>query len=123
MMISKLSLIFILGLFFLSCGRIQNSSSTDSATYSPLTSGTPEHNEAIAIIGAKCAECHGEWLKYTDAQFVSLGLITPQNPTASSIYYRNQLGPGPSNNMPTGGRSAMTSTELQTISTWINSIN
>jgi len=119
----KLNLVFILGLFLLSCGRIVNSSSADEATYSPRASGTPQHNAAIEIISAKCAECHGEWLTKSDAQFVALGLIVGQSPTASPIYYRNQLGPGPSNNMPTGGRSAMTSTELQTISDWVNSVN
>jgi uncharacterized membrane protein len=122
-MMRKLNLVLILGLFLFSCGRIINSSSSDEATYSPRAAGSPQHEAALAIISAKCAECHGEWLTKSDAQFVSDGLIVPQNPTASLIYYRNQLGPGPNNNMPTGGRSAMTSAELQTISDWINAVN
>ncbi len=120
---TKLNLVLILGLFLFSCGRIKNSSSADESTYSPRAAGSPQHEAAIAIISAKCAECHGEWLTKSDAEFVSLGLLVPQNPTASSIYYRNTLGPGPKNNMPDGGRPAMTTSELQTISDWINSVN
>ena len=119
----KLNLVLILGLFLFSCGRIINSSSSDESTYSPRATGSAQHEAALTIISAKCAECHGEWLTKSDAQFVSDGLIVPQNPTSSLIYYRNQLGPGPNNNMPTGGRPAMTTTELQTISDWINSVN
>lgn len=123
MMMRQLNLVIILGLFLFSCGRIMNSSSADKSTYSPAADGTPQHKAALEIISNKCAECHGEWLTKTDAQFVSDGLIVPQNPTSSLIYYRNQLGPGPNNNMPTGGRPAVTTSELQTISDWINSVN
>lgn len=119
----RLSLVFILGLLVFSCGRIRNSSSTDESEYSPRAEGTPQHNKALEIISAKCAECHGEWLTKSDAQFVALGLIVPQNPTGSPIYFRNQLGPGPNNNMPTGGRAALTSAEMQSISDWITSVN
>lgn len=117
-----LSFILILGLLLSSCGRIENSSSQDKALYSPRTAGSPQHEAAVAIISAKCAECHGSWVSYSDEEFVSTGLVVAQNPTASSIYYRNQLGPGPRNNMPTQGRPAMTTDELQTISIWINTI-
>lgn len=106
-----------------SCGKVENSSSQDRALYSARVNGSPQYGEAIAIISAKCAECHASWVGFSESDFVQAGLVVPQNPTASKVYYRNQLGPGPSNNMPSGGRPAMTASELQTVADWINSVN
>lgn len=120
---SRINLVFILGLSLLSCGRIENSSSQDKALYSPRAGGSAQYEAAVAIIAAKCAECHGAWMSYTDSDYVMTGLVIPNNPTGSKIYYRNQLGPGPQNNMPSQGRPAATSDEMQTLATWINSIS
>ncbi len=116
----KLALLLSLVLF--SCGRIENSSSQDKALYQPRTSGSELHERAIEIISAKCATCHASWTALSDTDFVATGLLIPQNPTGSKIYYRNLLGPGPNNNMPSGGGPAVTVDELQKISDWINSV-
>jgi uncharacterized membrane protein len=119
----KLSLVFILSLIILSCGRVENSSSQDRARYSPNMGGSAEFQAALAVLSAKCSECHGSWEGFTESEFVTAGLVVANDPTKSKVYYRNQLGPGPSNNMPDSGRPAMTSAELQTIAEWINSVN
>ncbi len=114
-------LLFTVTLALFSCGRIYNSSTPDKAAYSPRSAGTPQYEAAQAIIVAKCSECHGQWNGYSERDYISNNLIVAQDPTNSSVYFRNQLGPGPQNNMPTQGRPAMTADELQTISDWINS--
>ncbi len=121
-MIKFFFLLILSGVFF-SCGRIENGSSQDKATYNARpTGGSPAHEAVITILTAKCAQCHASWIPYSDADFVSSGLAIANNPTGSKIYFRNQLGPGPSNNMPYGGNAAMTPDELQTVSNWINTI-
>ncbi len=105
-----------------SCGRIENSSSQDSSVYSARVTGSPQFEAAVAIIIPKCSECHASWTGLSESSYVSSGLVVAKNPTASKVYYRNQLGPGPQNNMPSQGRPAMTAAELQTIADWINSI-
>jgi uncharacterized membrane protein len=106
----------------LACGRVENSSSQDRAIYSSRSTGSIEFEAAAAIILPKCSECHASWTAQSEADYIANGLIVPQNPNASKVYYRNQLGPGPDNNMPSQGRPAMTAAELQTIANWINSI-
>ena len=111
---------------FLSCGRIQNSSSSDKFTYSPgQMAGSAEFLAAAAIIGSKCSECHGTYTTYTEADYIAAGLVVAKDLASSSIYFRNQsatVGAGP-HDMPKQGRTPMTAVELQTLADWINSIN
>ena len=118
----KIKFALLLSLVFFSCGRVENSSSQDKALYQPRTTGTQAHEDAVGIIAAKCATCHASWTALSDSDFVATGLVIPQNPTGSKIYFRNLLGPGPNNNMPQFGGPAMTAAELQTISEWITSV-
>lgn len=120
---SKITFIFSVSVLFLSCGRVENSSSQDRYLYSPRPTGTPQFAAAQAVIVAKCSECHGSWAGFAEKDFVQSNLISPQNIDGSKIYYRNQnasSGPGP-RNMPSQGRPALTATELQTVVDWINS--
>jgi len=111
---------------FLGCGRIQNSSSSDKFTYSPgQITGSAEFLAAAAIIGSKCSECHGTYTTYTEADYITAGLVVAKDIASSSIYFRNQsatVGAGP-HDMPKQGRTPMTAAELQTLADWINSIN
>jgi uncharacterized membrane protein len=115
-------LVFYTLFLCLGCGRITNSSSEDKSVYTPRINGRVEFELAQAIIINKCSECHAGWTSYTESDYQLTGLVVAGNLTGSRLYYRNQLAPGPDNNMPTLGRSAMTATELQIIADWINSI-
>ena len=118
----KFAILLFFSLISLSCGRVENSSSQDRALYSPRSGGSAQFEAALAVFSAKCSECHASWNGFSESDFVTSGLAVSHSPTTSKIYYRNQLGPGPQNNMPSGGRSAMTTSELQTVTDWINSI-
>lgn len=112
----------VLCFLILSCGRVENSSSQDKALYNPRAGGSAQFEAAQAIFSAKCSECHASWNGFSEIDFVASGLALPRDTKNSKVFYRNQLGPGPQNNMPSGGRPAMTTAELQTISDWIASI-
>ncbi len=112
----------LLLILFSNCGRIYNNNSQDASNYSPRPTGSAFFNSATTILVNKCSECHGNWNSYSEANFIAAGLITAQNISASPIYYRNQLAPGPNNNMPAAGRPALTTDELQILADWINSL-
>lgn len=124
---TKLVLSAVLGLALLtplSCGKTYNSSSYDADIYGEGGGGTPAFQAAQAILRDKCATCHTQashasWGNISASQFVALGLVTAGSLTGSQLYTKitgNSTGiPG---NMPVGGAN-LSSTELQTIETWI----
>ena len=107
------------------CGKIDNSSSTDKNLYGAITDvGSADFLAVKTMLRNSCISCHAEWNSYTDADFVSSGLVAAANATASKLYYRNQnatSGAGPTN-MPSGGQAALTEAELVTMTNWINSL-
>ncbi len=90
-------------------------------------SATPQFLAAKNIIDSKCLACHsssnnGDFRNLNQNQFLQKNLVSARNPAGSKIYYRLSgatSGPGPAN-MPQG--SDLTSTEVQIIADWINSI-
>lgn len=120
----QIGIALLLLLMNFSCGKIENSSSQDRSLYSPTPEGTPQFDAASTVLSAKCSECHGSWAGFSEADFIASGLVVAQSPENSKVYYRNQdatSGVGPKN-MPTQGRSALTTAELQVVTDWINSI-
>ena len=120
-------IILALGIF--SCGKIENSNSTDKFTYGDTVAvaGSQQFKDASTIINNRCSSCHtnthAQWKNYTQDDFVANGLVVSQSPADSPIYYRNQnatSGPGPKN-MPISGNPVMTASELEAILAWINS--
>lgn len=125
---NKISLLALIMVLFYSCsGPVQNSNTGDKAQYGGSQDvGTVEFLAAKSIIKNQCAFCHTHvaWNGYLEADFIAAGLITADNPAASSIYYRNSgatSGPGPKT-MPNGGYPAMSSGDLSIIIAWINSL-
>ena len=108
-------------------GPVENSNTNDRGQYgSSQDVGTPEFTPARKIIREQCAFCHthAAWNGYQQADFIAAGLVTADNPAASSIYYRNTnaaSGPGPKT-MPNGGYPAMSNGDLSILITWINSL-
>lgn len=118
-----LKIVFFLLILNFACGKIENSSSQDKYLYSPNTDGSLQFTAAVAVLTAKCSGCHGEWSGFSESDFILSGLVVAQSPSTSKIYYRNQgatSGVGPQN-MPTSG-SALTGSELQVVTDWINAI-
>lgn len=109
-----------------SCGPVENSSTADKAKFGPPidVSGSTPLFPAVRASLSKCQNCHGQWLSFTESQFVSNGLVVRRSPEGSSLYFRNQVsttGPG-AKNMPTMGYPAMTTAEVQTMIDWINGL-
>ncbi len=108
-----------------SCGPVENSSADDKGKFGPpldIAGSTPLFSSVRAAL-TKCQNCHGQWLSFTEAQFVSNGLVVRRSPEGSQLYFRNLFattGPGPKN-MPTTG-PAMTAAEIQTMIDWINGL-
>jgi hypothetical protein len=117
---------FILGLSFIGCGPVDNSSSLDKSLFGPAVdlSGASPLFASVRTSLMKCQNCHGSWLSLSESDFKSLGLVVAGSPDSSKIYFRNQTaptGPGPKN-MPSGGYPALTSAEIQNMADWINAL-
>jgi uncharacterized membrane protein len=117
----------ILSLSILSCGKIENSNSTDKFTYgdAPAVTGSIQFIEAATAINKRCAFCHthAQWKNYSEVDYIANGLAVSQSPADSPIYYRNQnatSGAGPKN-MPINGNPVMNANELNAVLAWINS--
>lgn len=107
-------------LFATACFQTENSSSGDGG---PDLSGSPEFIAAATVMAAKCTSCHYHaYHTQTEAQLVAQGEVIPGDPENSPIYYRliGSTGANGPKNMPQDG--PLTSGEMQTIVTWINSI-
>ena len=113
-----------MGLF--SCGKIENSNSTDNFRFGETTiQGTPQFVAAMTVVQKKCTFCHdhAHWKGFNEEQFLTSGLVTPQSLEDSPIYYRNLNASGPSpQNMPINGNPALTTAELDAVITWVNSL-
>lgn len=120
-------IIITLAFALLSCGKIENSNSTDKFRYGESSiQGTPQFVAAITVIQKKCTFCHdhAHWKPFTADEYINAGLVFPKSIDDSPLYYRNQNvtnGPGP-HNMPINGNPALTPTEIDTLATWINSL-
>lgn len=107
-----------LSVLVLSCGRVKNSSSSDSSAFV----GTAEFVSAMEIVSVKCMTCHPNWTGYTAADFIKKGLVFKGSPANSMLYARirgNDLGQA--GDMPPG-QPNLTITELRAIKDWINSM-
>lgn len=112
------SILFIL-FFLASCGQDYNSNSNDASIYedSGITPGSNLYN-AYSVMKTKCFMCHGDWKNYKTSQdWIDHGLIVSGAPTNSDIYNSLiQNGGG----MPKSPYSPLTSAEVETLRTWIN---
>ena len=124
---NRSSALVILILGFFSCGKIENSNSTDKFRFGESTiQGTPQFIAAATVIQKKCTFCHqhAEWKPYTSDEYVNSGLVTPQSIDDSPLFHRNAaatVGAGP-HNMPINGNPALTGAELDLVAAWINSL-
>jgi len=120
----KKRVIFILILGVLvSCGQDYNSNTGDFAQYAPIEgidSSTPDGTRLLAsykVFQAKCFQCH-TWSAYkTSADWVSAGLVSKGNSSASQVYTRLKNTGG---DMPPDPIAELTAAELLTVETWIN---
>ena len=125
-MFRKLGVVFSLALLTFSCGKIENSNSTDDILYGEFveTDTNPNYLEAKAEIKAKCLQCHSAWKRYTSQRFVDEGLVIPGQPENSKLYARNILatkGSGPKN-MPPSGYSPISPAGITAMDAWISSL-
>lgn len=125
MHILKIISLFVFSLF-LSCQEIVNSASDDKYRYTePIFVGTDSFLATMTVLqNTGCFNCHFQWSSFTTDDFISNGLVDPQNTEGSKIYFRNSnatVGPGP-RNMPTNGSPPISTNDLEKIQTWIMSI-
>ncbi len=118
------SLTFLL-ILLAGCGQDYNSNTGDFAQYSPIEgidSSTPDGTRLLAaykIFQAKCFSCHS-WSEYkSSAQWVSAGLVSKGNTSASQVWTSLKNNNG---TMPKDPIAELTSTELATVEAWINGI-
>ena len=105
------------------CGQDYNSNSGDFAQYAPIEgidSSTPDGTRLLAaykVFQAKCFQCH-TWSAYkTSADWVSAGLASKGNSSASQVYTRLKNN---GSNMPPDPIAELTAAELLSVETWIN---
>jgi mono/diheme cytochrome c family protein len=110
------------------CGMIQRDLTPDGTTSDDtLTTSTPGaslQQATVAILSTNCASCHGSSSgqgnvsNITDpASLISQGLVVPGSPTTSPLYSAVSSG-----TMPLNG-TVLSSSELQTIQSWILSLS
>ncbi len=118
----KLFIIFF-AILLSSCGQDYNSNYNDRGTYADIgiPPGDPLYTPYV-ILQNKCFSCHSsEWQNYkTSAQWVTAGLVTAGNYNISKlkVNLKNYSG----GTMPPDPTSPLTSTELDTLKTWINNL-
>lgn len=116
---------FVAAFFIFSCGKINNSSSDDIATYSPPFVASGAFGNVQQILIQHCTFCHSEWTQYTQDSFITAGLVTPGNITTSKLYFRNinstVTGTG-AKDMPNNASPAISLANLQIMADWINSL-
>ncbi|WP_413587252.1 hypothetical protein [Bdellovibrio sp. HCB274] len=107
----------------LSCGQSYNSSYYDADIYGEGGGGTPQFQAAQAILRTECATCHTQashqsWGNISEAQFISLGLVSPGSLSGSLLYTKlRNNSVNSTGNMPQA--YALSTTQIQTIETWI----
>jgi hypothetical protein len=108
-----------------SCGKIENSSSTDDILYGDFVdTGSPDFLTAKAAIRANCLQCHAVWKRYTEQDFIDNGLVVRGSAADSKLYYRNLLatdGAGP-HNMPASGYPPISPGDLAAMKAWITAL-
>jgi hypothetical protein len=121
----KIASVILLLLMASSCGKIENSSSTDNILYGEFTdTGSPDFLTAKAAIRANCLQCHAVWKNYLEQDFIDAGLVVRGDPANSKLYYRNLLateGPGP-HNMPASGYPPIAPADLSAMHNWISAL-
>ncbi|MGE0527984.1 MAG: hypothetical protein AB7G93_16900 [Bdellovibrionales bacterium] len=95
------------------CIQTENSNSLDASTYGG--------DAARSVVGTNCSSCHA-FHTQSNEELIASGLIVAGDSQNSKLYYRLSGSDGPNGpkNMPTGG--ALSSTDLQTIKNWIDSL-
>jgi uncharacterized membrane protein len=119
----KKLLFAILQIFiFSSCGKLQNSNTSDASLYGSAISGTSNFQSARTILSNKCFSCHANWSAYTETQYVSAGLVVAGSTTGSTLYTRIRGNDtGTAGDMPISGAN-LTTDEVTTMKTWIQGI-
>lgn len=101
-----------------SCGKVKNSSSSDSGS----TVGTAEFVSAMDVVSSKCLSCHSSWTGYSAEDYVKNGLVFKGSPANSSLFTRIRGNTaGQAGDMPPG-QPNLSVTEISEIKTWISSL-
>ncbi|MCB0412243.1 MAG: hypothetical protein KDD22_06935 [Bdellovibrionales bacterium] len=105
-------LIFATLIFQSGCLQTENSSTLDAAAGS---------GDSYDILDEKCSACHDFHTK-TEVELQNLGLVVAGSAETSPIYYRlvGSSGSGGPKDMPSSG--SITSSELEAIKAWINTL-
>ncbi len=120
--------LFLLVLTFIMSCQDYNSSTSDRFKYGPLVlENNPQFQAAYPVIKSRCINCHTSnihdvWASYTtSAQYISAGLIVPNN-TDDSLFIRyiqnSNLSPA---TMPLNA-GPLPNDEYQILLDWINGL-
>jgi uncharacterized membrane protein len=105
-----------------SCGKLQNSNTSDANLYGTTVSGTSNFQNARTILSNKCFSCHANWSGYSETQFVTSGYVVSGSTTESILYTRIRGNDtGTAGDMPVSG-SNLTTDEIATMKAWIQGI-
>ena len=114
----KCSIIILLSVFSISCGKVKNSSSSDGGT----TVGTTDFVSATDVLNSKCFSCHSTWASYSSDDYIKKGLVSKGSVANSSLYTRIRGNDaGQAGDMPPGQPNISVS-ELKSIKTWISGL-
>ena len=116
--------LFLIFVLFFGCGPVENSSTLDKAIYGNTTINANPQFASVLISLKKCKNCHGEWLSFQEADFISNGLVVAKDSENSKLYYRNinAISNNGPKSMPNGGLPALSTPELNNLIVWINTL-
>jgi mono/diheme cytochrome c family protein len=124
---NRFALIFVWSLVALGCGPSFNpmNSLSQDARFKPTTplsstagGGTDYFSSMRAVLNAHCASCHGSWMSFSEAQWLTSGLVVAGDPGASALVTRLR---GYGGNMPQGG--PIDPGEEGRIAAWVESLS
>ena len=109
-------------LVLVGCGKNPyNSSVSDALRYGSSVSGTATFTAARLVMMSSCFACHGSWSSYTEADFLSKGLVVFRSLTDSTLFTRIRgNSSGLVGDMPQN--STLSSEDMITIRTWISNM-
>lgn len=105
------------------CLQTMNSVSHDGTVFGPAKappSGS-KFSAAYAVFSSACKNCHGEFLNYSEQDWIDNGYVVAGEPEASALFRKLRGAiPGGNGNMPKGGQLA--DAEIAAIRDWIAEI-
>lgn len=101
------------------CMQAENSNTAD--TLYGVPGDSPGAGAARLVLYQNCGNCHA-YHTMTQQELVTDGVVSPGNPSGSSLYYRlkgTTDGSGPKNMPPTGG---LTPADIADIRDWVQNM-